>query len=214
MCVAELVHDADRRRPCGCSRAPDDVPGGALERQWPRRRLAARALLRAISWIGPYLGGNLGYEWGSTSNNPTRPSGIAGGIQGGYNWQSGQFVFGAEADIQLSAANDTFAPWKFSNPWFGTVRGRAGYAVGSLLLYGTAGLAFAELSGQTFGLVSESHTNLGWAAGVGAEAAIYRRWSAKVEYLFVDLASSTFAITGASNGLSANIFRAGVNYHF
>ena len=170
--------------------------------------------LSALSWIGPYLGGNLGYEWGSTSNNPTRPSGIAGGIQGGYNWQSGQFVFGAEADIQLAAANDTFAPWKFSNPWFGTVRGRAGYAMGSLLLYGTAGLAFGELSGQTFGLVSESHTNLGWTAGVGAEAAIYGRWSAKIEYLFVDLASSTFAITGASNGLSANIFRAGVNYHF
>ena len=95
--------------------------------------------LSSFSWIGPYLGGNLGYEWGSTSNNPTRPSGIAGGIQGGYNWQSGQFVFGAEADIQLAAANDTFAPWKFSNPWFGTVRGRAGYAIGSLLLYGTAG---------------------------------------------------------------------------
>ena len=170
--------------------------------------------LSSFSWIGPYLGGNLGYEWGSTSNNPTRPSGIAGGIQGGYNWQSGQFVFGAEADIQLAAANDTFAPWKFSNPWFGTVRGRAGYAMGSLLLYGTAGLAFGELSGQTFGLVSESHTNLGWTAGVGAEAAIYGRWSAKIEYLFVDLASSTFAITGASNGLSANIFRAGVNYHF
>ena len=170
--------------------------------------------LSSFSWIGPYLGGNLGYEWGSTSNNPTRPSGIAGGIQGGYNWQSGQFVFGAEADIQLAAANDTFAPWKFSNPWFGTVRGRAGYAIGSLLLYGTAGLAFGELSGQTFGLVSESHTNLGWTAGVGAEAAIYGRWSAKIEYLFVDLASSTFAITGASNGLSANIFRAGVNYHF
>jgi len=170
--------------------------------------------LSSFSWIGPYLGGNLGYEWGSTSNNPTRPSGIAGGIQGGYNWQSGQFVFGAEADIQLAAANDTFAPWKFSNPWFGTVRGRAGYAMGSLLLYGTAGLAFGELSGQTFGLVSENHTNLGWTAGVGAEAALYGRWSAKVEYLFVDLASSTFAITGASNGLSANIFRAGVNYHF
>ena len=170
--------------------------------------------LSSFSWIGPYLGGNLGYEWGSTSNNPTRPSGIAGGIQGGYNWQSGQFVFGAEADIQLAAANDTFAPWKFSNPWFGTVRGRAGYAMGSLLLYGTAGLAFGELSGQTFGLVSESHTNLGWTAGVGAEAAIYGRWSAKIEYLFVDLASGTFAVTGASNGLSANIFRAGVNYHF
>ena len=170
--------------------------------------------LSSYSWVGPYLGGNLGYQWGTTSNNPTRPAGIAGGIQGGYNWQSGQFVFGAEADIQLAAANDTFAPWKFSNPWFGTVRGRAGYALRNVLLYGTAGLAFGELAGETVGLVSENHTNLGWAAGVGAEVGFYGNWSAKVEYLFVDLASSTFAITGASNGLSANVFRAGVNYHF
>lgn len=170
--------------------------------------------LGSYSWIGPYLGGNLGYEWGATSNNPTQPSGIAGGIQGGYNWQTGQFVFGAEADIQLSAANDTFAPWKFSNPWFGTVRGRAGYAFRNLLLYGTAGLAFGGLTGESVGLITESHINLGWAAGVGAEAGIYGNWSVKVEYLFVDLASSTFAITGASNGLSANVLRAGVNYHF
>ena len=61
-------------------------------------------------------------------NNPTEPSGIVGGVQAGYNLQSGQFVFGGEADINLSGADDTFAPWKFSNPWFGTVRGRAGVA--------------------------------------------------------------------------------------
>src|SRR5215216_7582791 len=48
------------------------------------------------SWTGPYLGGNLGYQWGDTTRNPTNPSGIAGGVQGGYNWQTGQFVFGAE----------------------------------------------------------------------------------------------------------------------
>ena len=78
-------------------------------------------------------------------------------------------MFVDDAEIQLAAATDTFAPWKFSNPWFGTVRGRAGYAVSNVLLYGTAGLAFGELSGETFGLVSENHTNLGWTAGVGAE---------------------------------------------
>src|SRR5258708_24649882 len=89
----------------------------------------ATAPLSAYSWTGPYVGGNLGYEWGTTSNNPTRPTGFAGGVEGGYNWQAGQFVFGGEADLQVSDANDTFAPWKFSNPWFGTVRGRAGLAV-------------------------------------------------------------------------------------
>jgi len=189
--------------------------GTAWAADLPRARYyTAGGPLSSFSWVGPYLGGNLGYEWGTTSNNPTRPAGIAGGIQGGYNWQSGQFVFGAEADIQLSAANDRFAPWKFSNPWFGTVRGRAGYAIHNLLLYGTAGLAFGALTGETVGLLSESHSNLGWTAGIGAEAGLYGNWSAKVEYLFVDLSSSTFALTGVSNGLSANVFRAGVNYHF
>ena len=50
--------------------------------------------LNAYSWAGPYLGGNIGYAWGSVDNNPTRPSGFAGGVQGGYNWQNGPFVFG------------------------------------------------------------------------------------------------------------------------
>jgi outer membrane immunogenic protein len=174
----------------------------------------ATAPLSAYSWTGLYLGGNLGYEWGTTSNNPTRPSGFAGGAQAGYNLQTGQFVFGGEADIQLSGANDTFAPWKFSNPWFGTLRGRAGYAVNNFLIYGTAGIAFGELQAQTVGLLSESHTNVGWTAGAGVEAGITASWSAKVEYLFVDLASNTYALTGTSNGLSASLFRMGVNYHF
>jgi outer membrane immunogenic protein len=174
----------------------------------------APAPLSAYSWTGPYLGGNFGYEWGATSNNPTRPSGFAGGVEGGYNWQSGQFVFGGEADIQLSGANDTFAPWKFSNPWFGTVRGRAGYAVSNLLIYGTAGFAVGELQAETFGLVTETHTNVGWTAGAGIEAAFAANWSAKVEYLFVDLASNNYAVTGTSNGLSASLLRMGINYHF
>src|SRR5690349_16533508 len=92
-------------------------------------------------WTGPYLGGNLGYEWGTTGNNPTRPSGFEGGLQAGYNWQTGQFVFGGEADFQLSGANDTVAPWKFSNPWFGTLRARGGVAVDNFLIYGTLGFA-------------------------------------------------------------------------
>ena len=91
------------------------------------------------NWTGAYAGLNLGYEWGKVTNSGIDPSGVAGGGQIGYNWQSGQFVFGAEADIQASAADDTFAPYKFSNPWFGTLRGRAGFAINNILLYGTFG---------------------------------------------------------------------------
>lgn len=169
--------------------------------------------LNAYSWAGPYLGANLGYAWGSVENSATKPDGVFGGAQAGYNWQNGQFVFGLEGDIQASAADDTFAPWKFSNPWFGTVRGRLGYAFNNVLVYGTGGLAFGELRAETFGL-SESHTNAGWTLGVGAEFGIYQNWTAKVEYLYVDLSSSNFSITGAPNSYQFGLVRAGVNYHF
>jgi outer membrane immunogenic protein len=169
--------------------------------------------LNAFSWAGPYLGANLGYDWGSVANNPTRPSGFQGGVQAGYNWQTGGFVWGVEGDLEVNGANDTFAPWKFSNPWFGTARGRAGYAFSNVLFYGTGGLAFGQLQGETFGL-SETHTNVGWTLGLGAEFAFAPNWSAKLEYLYVDLANSNFTITGASNGYQFGVIRAGVNYHF
>ena len=169
----------------------------------------------ANSWAGPYLGGSLGYAWGSVANNPANPSGFVGGVQAGYNWQPGQgpFVFGVEGDIQATGAEETFAPWKFSNPWFGTLRGRVGYALNTVMFYGTGGLAFGELRATTFGL-SESHTTAGWTAGVGAEMGFAPNWSAKVEYLYVDLANTNFVITGASNGYRFGLIRAGVNYHF
>jgi outer membrane immunogenic protein len=184
-----------------------DLPYG------PRGPYTVNQPLNAFSWAGPYLGGNLGYAWGSVEHNPTNPSGVVGGVQAGYNWQSGPLVFGIEGDIQATGADDTFAPWKFSNPWFGTVRGRAGYAVNNLLFYGTGGLAFGELRGETFGL-SETHTNAGWTAGLGAEFGFAPGWSAKVEYLYVDLSSSNFSITGLSHSYQFGVLRAGVNYHF
>ena len=181
---------------------------------YPPRSYTVYQPLDALSWAGPYLGGNLGYQWGTVSNNPTRPTGLVGGAQAGYNWRpTGNWVFGVEGDLEATGADDTFAPWKFSNPWFGTVRGRAGYAFSNILVYGTAGLAFGELRGQTFGL-TETHTNAGWTAGVGAEVGFAPHWSAKIEYLYVDLSDSAFAITGVSNGYRSNMIRAGVNYHF
>jgi len=169
--------------------------------------------LNYYSWAGPYLGGNLGWAWGSVDNNVTRPSGFVGGAQAGYNFQSGPWVFGIEGDLQATGASDTFAPWKFSNPWFGTVRGRGGYAFNNIFFYGTAGLAFGELIGQTFG-VSENHTNVGWTVGLGAEFGLTPNWSAKAEFLFIDLNDSNFTITGLPNGYHFGLLRAGVNYRF
>lgn len=169
--------------------------------------------LNGYSWAGPYLGGTLGYEWGNVSNTGAKPSGIAGGVTGGYNWQSGPIVFGIETDLQGTGADDRFANYKFSNPWFGTVRGRIGYAFNNVLLYGTAGLAYGSLQIEQGGL-QQSQTSVGWTAGVGAEVGIYQNWTAKIEYLYVDLSSNNYVLTNGTNGLDFGTVRIGVNYHF
>jgi outer membrane immunogenic protein len=168
----------------------------------------------SYSWTGPYAGLNLGYQWAKVTNNVTEPSGIAGGGQLGYNWQLSPFVFGVETDIQASAADDTFAPYKFSNPWFGTLRARIGYAINNVMLYGTGGLAYGELKGEFFGL-EEDKTLVGWTAGAGIEYGFTQtKWTAKLEYLYMDLASRTYSITGVDNGLHSSFLRLGVNYRF
>jgi outer membrane immunogenic protein len=168
----------------------------------------------AYNWVGPYVGANAGYQWGSTTNNPTKPSGLTGGVQAGYNWQYGQFVFGAEADLQLSGADDVFAGWKFSNPWFGTVRGRAGYAINNILVYGTLGLAYGGLKAETAAGLTESRTLGGWAGGLGMEVGFTPNWTARAEYLYIDLGDRNYAITGSANGLESSILRLGLNYRF
>ena len=122
--------------------------------------------------------------------------------------------------------------------WFGTVRGRAGVLVSpKVLLYATGGLAYGEVrSSETIGGLpggSNSDTRVGYTVGAGIEGAIGGNWTAKLEYLYVDLGrtSGSFATTipalgggiiGASGTLTSsynsritdNVLRVGVNYKF
>ena len=187
-------------------------------------------------------------------NNTTlraRSTGVTGGAQFGYNWQIGSLVTGLEADIQgsnikgsaratpINAATglpDTFGSLILSEAklsWFGTVRGRLGVTVTpDLLLYGTGGLAYGHVDASANWLqsideqapASVSKTKVGWTAGAGAEWMFARNWSAKLEYLYVDLGSesaigdSTPVIPPFKVGYNwrfrENIARVGVNYHF
>ena len=93
------------------------------------------------------------------------------------------------------------------------MRGRVGYAFNNVLLYATLGLAYGDLKGEFLGL-TETKTETGWTGGLGAEVGITPNWSARVEYLYMDLGSRIFTITGVDNGLQANLLRFGLNYHF
>ncbi|RAI39137.1 outer membrane protein [Rhodoplanes roseus] len=164
------------------------------------------------TWTGPYVGVNLGYQFGSSALS-MNPSGIVGGVQGGYNYQIGQFVIGAETDFQFSGAEDTFAAYKFSNPWFGTLRGRAGFAMNNVLLYGTAGFAYGRGEVEWFGW-SQTKTHTGWTAGAGIEVAFTQNWSARAEYLYVDLEKQNYTMLGLNAGIESSIVRFGLNYRF
>ena len=169
-------------------------------------------------WLGPYVGANAGFQW--TSNvGGLSTGGFTGGIQGGYNWQNGPFVYGVEADFNLSNAGGTFAGYQFSNPWFGTLRGRAGYVFNNVVfLYGTAGLAVG-ISTVTLGGLSDTSGHAGWTIGAGAEFGLAPfgfgpNWSAKVEYLYLGLSQSAVLPAPVSSSFPSNVMRFGVNYHF
>jgi outer membrane immunogenic protein len=104
------------------------------------------------------------------------------------------------------------------NTWFGTARGRVGYAFDRWLPYITAGAAFANVKMTPNVGGTDTDNRVGWTAGLGLEYAFSGGWSTKIEYLYADLgkASCDAAICGVATDVSfkPNIVRLGVNYRF
>ncbi len=190
------------------------------------------------NWAGVYIGLNGGWgfgksQWtvGTLTSSPSNNGGVIGGTLG-VNFQSGAFVFGAEGDFDWSAINtgtsvtvcQVIGTCQTGNNWLSTFRGRVGFAADRVLFYATAGGAFANVQ-TTINGVTNSNTQAGWTAGLGVEGAFAENWTAKVEYLYVDLGTfngtcSTAACTTAgavlpfSDHVTESIVRAGVNYKF
>ena len=102
---------------------------------------------------------------------------------------------GVEGDITATGMSDTAGGVKVTNPWNGTLRGRAGYNWDRFLVYATGGLAVGEVKTKAGG-VSDSNTNAGWTVGAGVEAAITNNVTARVEYRYTDLGSTSYSNVG------------------
>ena len=191
---------------------------------------AHRSVVAYYNWTGWYAGINGGYGWGDSewTSGPTSTGNfdVSGGLLGatlGYNYQTGAFVWGLETDLAWSnikgatdATNVFCASCETSNSWLGTFRGRFGYAFDRWLPYFTAGLAYGDVKASS-ALGSDSSMQTGWTAGVGLEYAFMSNWTAKLEYLFVDLGSGDcIAACGAPGEVkfTTNIVRLGLNYKF
>jgi outer membrane immunogenic protein len=190
----------------------------------PRKAPAPAYLPPAYNWTGFYAGLNAGGGWTTSGGNA---SGFVGGGQIGYNWQAigSPWVLGAEADFQGATVRNSASSPAFGVTVngrmnaFGTLRGRLGYAWDRFMIYGTGGWAYTrtELSASSpFGSVSDSHWSSGWTAGGGVEWGFWDRWSAKVEYLYVDSRDTNMLLgtVPVSGNFKFNVVRAGVNYRF
>lgn len=181
------------------------------------------------------------------------PNGVQAGAQFGFNWQVHRFVLGAETDLSYADIDGTvrFTPIIQNNgtpfpgagfvqarqdiTWFGTARGRLGFApISRLLLYGTGGLAYGHVIylaetnfrpvGTTDYLSSFNKNKTGFAAGAGVEVIAGRRWSVKAEYLHLDMGSEATVVNanpllppfqvGYHFDTTAQIVRGGINFRF
>ncbi len=189
------------------------------------------------NWNGFYVGAAGGWGWGRTNHTDLvtppfdrGPWNIDGGILGGtigYNWQMNQWVFGLEGDGSWAHIHKDFLGVFCSTGLcftdiraLGTLRARAGIAMNNWLFYATGGAAVADVRAGIYGCdpiscISDT-TRWGWTGGTGVEWGFAPQWSAKLEYLYVDLGNKVNYSTGFDNTVSvtSSIVRGGINFHF
>lgn len=194
-----------------------------------------------FTWTGFYAGGQGGYAWmkNGISEAPDFP-GITSSVKGpafggsaGYNWRASNWIAGAEGDWSWSDIKartitgptcGAGASCDEKDKWFGTARARLGMLTSpTLLLYGTGGFAWGREDAKftnAVGVFDPWKTGTGWTAGGGAEMMLAPNWTAKLEYLYVDLgrvvfpASAVPAVAAAPQTFKFNAIRIGINYQF
>ncbi|MCB1521353.1 MAG: porin family protein [Hyphomicrobiaceae bacterium] len=202
--------------------------------------------VRVFSWRGFYAGINGGYAWGS--NDPIvvnggaasgalaaiDPDGWLLGGQVGYNMQFDRLVLGVEADLQggdvsggtagvITPAGVAAVASSDLN-WLSTVRARAGIAHDRMLFYVTGGVAWADmdyaLASAAGTAITGSDTATGYVVGGGVEWALAPNWTAKAEYLYIDLDDTRITGIDAAGPATASFdnamhsVRVGLNYKF
>lgn len=188
--------------------------------------LKAPAFVQAYNWTGFFVGGSLGVLNGQLdidyvtqvplpgfiqTANPRFAGGL-GGLQAGYDYQSGKWVFGVEANINATNAHGA-RPCQISflvtcednKDWIGTATARLGYAYWNrALVYGRAGVVYtnttldAVCNGGSQPLTritcpsSDSHSRAGWTVGFGTEFALTQNWTVRGETNYYDLGKTNY----------------------
>jgi outer membrane immunogenic protein len=212
-----------------------------------------------FTWTGVYIGAHVGYGWGDSSASPTGIVGLlvnpfdvshdgflAGGTLG-VNYQSGNIVLGVEGEwswTNIDGSNNSTILFglipgatlngTYSNNWIANISGRIGVAFDTVLVYGKAGIAWANndysvtatIPGALNYASTISETETGWLVGLGVEWAFARNWSMKIEGNYMDFGQKnrTFAGIPIGGGFALPVnsdidshigtIKVGINYRF
>ena len=195
------------------------------------------------NWTGCYAGAHAGGLWGEVDHRATAftPefsrdvsfSNVTVGGHLGCNYQVNRFVVGIEGDLNWADVSgrdlirggggiEQFFGHRFD--WYGTVRGRLGYAVDRWHIYGTAGAAFSDIK-MTYdlfafdSLVSRDRgaSKTGWVAGGGVEYALSPNWIGRLEYLYHRFGEEVIFEQGSQTIRGRpdfHVVRVGIGYKF
>lgn len=192
---------------------------------------------------GFYVGAEVDYGWGHANlpdakastghttytTNITQIDGVTGGVHGSYDFKTGAWVVGGEADLGPANVNATLPAWAFGDygksdvDSYGAARFRAGYALDHTLYYALGGLALAHTQASFSDMPafdSNSESKSGWTLGLGAERALTDKWTTRIEYRYADF--GRFGDPNAStnvgwkdyNKITEHVIRLGLNYKF
>jgi outer membrane immunogenic protein len=173
-------------------------------------------------WTGFYIGGHGGGGWGEkcfafvgVGDGCHDVSGWVGGGQLGFNWQAGNFVFGAEFSGSASRLTGSHATLLAPGSTLDTrvdsillLTGRVGMTWDRLLAFVTGGGAWVhDRHNFSTGLLASSARDdrWGWTVGAGLEFALTPNWSVAGQYNYVDLGNRDTGFTGTAGTFNYNI---------
>jgi outer membrane immunogenic protein len=219
----------------------------------PAYKAASPVIPVLYNWTGFYIGGHITGAWGHSTgttidtatavpvgSESTNRSSVHRGGQIGYDYMfANRVVLGIVADVQSGTDNSTLTvnpadtiaqTTKSTTAASGTVRGRLGYAIDTVLLYATGGWAWSTGSATrtqllgitglaTPGTIERTSVNLsGWTGGGGVAWAFARNWDVFAEYRYTRFSNYTvtfpIAQRASTSTSSANAIEAGVDYRF
>jgi outer membrane immunogenic protein len=190
---------------------------------------------------GFYIGALVGYGTGEYSSDMSEqidhePTGGLLGVQMGWSLSSGPMIFGIDADLARTniEGEDSITMMGYKSDvshdinYLSTVRARVGVMAGPVLIYGTAGLAMADLdnkivvsyNGTLVGRDEQDSWHTGWTVGLGVEYPITPNISIGADYLYIDMGREevTMHVAGYpitdKGDLNLNTARLGFKFRF